>query len=140
VSGAASTIFIAFYFSAFDTNLVWLLEYTDITKLILISACLIMAVLFTVLNYSDALIHAASRRIRLYTAAFFSLLFVIGLIQEIYAKIYTDHQTNITYHILRALLWLMLIWIIVLAVEKKEELSKFNWNNMKFLFVMLLCF
>lgn len=90
-AAALSMLFLVGYLSVFDWNLIWLVEYTDLTKLFLVMAALTMVVFsassFVLMNVDVVIKLNVSRKIWFAVFCVIVLLVVIALIVHVFPNL-----------------------------------------------------
>jgi hypothetical protein len=128
VSAALSMIVLAAYLSVFDWNLIWLVEYSDITKLLLIGAALISSFASTLIYQTQDVYRWIVQK-----SAWWKKLVLFGALLSLAINgyvVYLDIQAlngHETYHIFRAMSFLFLLFLIYYLLRDIEEWKKGNW-------------
>jgi hypothetical protein len=120
LSTAGSLIFIVSYFTVFDFNLVWILEYSDLTKLFLISLSLSIASISLFISTFSTITQQTSPKFRRPFILGLISLFAVGAIVDAYVNHYpTSHFFSIAFP-------LVPLWLIIeqKVRPKKSDLSR----------------
>jgi hypothetical protein len=144
VLGVASTIsmlFLTAYLGVFDWNLIWLIEYSDLTKLFLIGVGLLASILTSIIYwFQDVHTWLIARAPNQFW--FFVVMSVLVLPVPL-IMLYLDYKSAnplLTYHALRTLSWFILALLIVVAFQRSDNWRVVGWKAIGNDFAVLALF
>jgi hypothetical protein len=133
VLGVASTIsmlFLTAYLGVFDWNLVWLIEYSDLTKLFLIGVGLIASFLTSIIYwFQDVHTWLVARAPNQF---WFFVIMCVLVIPFPLIMLYLDYRSAnplLIYHALRALSWFLFALLIVVAFQRSGNWRVVGWKT-----------
>jgi hypothetical protein len=142
VSAALSMVVLGSYLAVFDWNLIWLIEYGDLTKLFLIGAALVSSVATVLIYqaqdmYSWIIKGAKSWKVAIWTTVAFILL-LHGA--AVYYAVYSGNGHEF-YNAFRGTSFLLFIFVIYIAFRDYQVWKNGNWiaiSNQIAIWIILL--
>lgn len=133
IGGAAALIFITGYLIVFDSSLVWIIEYTDIIKFVIVAASIITVAIAVIGGLSDliSIIHSKSRLKYIIIGGLYLLIIVSQSIKsyEFFRRGATDSGA---YEIINAMLALSALTLIYMIADYWKQIrieNRFTSNQ-----------
>jgi hypothetical protein len=130
VGSAISMLVLSAYLSVFDWTLIWMIEYSDLTKLFLIGTALISSIITTLIwQAMDAytwIVKKAPGRKKVLTVIVIMFLLLNGY--SIYRDIRTD-DVRLMYHAFRTVSSLLFVWLVVRSFADYQSWILRHWTT-----------
>ena len=126
-AASASVVFLVGYLSVFDWTLIWLVEYSDLTKLFLIFGALLSLVSAFIVSFVSNLMEDVSLLTKLSAVGAISAILLIFLGIDVYHD--SQAQNGLAFwHAEGAFCWVMFLFTLFMIFEMRDKLARGDWR------------